>query len=259
VQVSPYGLRSLNEHLFVLDYFGATIIQIIQRMKFPDLKAVYVNCTLKKSPATSHTSLLMQVSKAIMKKEGVDVEEIRLIDHDVATGVYPDMREHGWDKDEWPALFKKIFAADKFIERLYAMSGMTNEKGQYKFYGKVGGCVVTGNEDGVKHCAMGILYAIQHVGYSIPPQADCGWIGEVGPGASYGDTEWKGEKLDRPVGADSNFTNRNTTFMTYNLMHLAQILKSNGGYPAYGNSREAWDDGKRWEFENPEYRQAEKK
>jgi multimeric flavodoxin WrbA len=153
----------------------------------------------------------MNVSKAIMKKEKVGIDEIRLIDHDVPTGVYPDMTEQGYEKEEWPSIFKRIMEADilivgtplwlgekssiaqKLIERLYGMSGETNNKGQYIFYGKVGGCIITGNEDGIKHAAMGILYSLQHVGYSIPPQADCGWIGAVGPGPSYGDTEWKGE------------------------------------------------------------------
>lgn len=115
---------------------------------------------------------------------------------------------------------------------------MINDKGQYLFYGKVGGTIITGNGDGVKHCAMGVLYALQHLGYSIPPQADAGWIGEVGPGPSYGDTEWNGKKLSPPLGTDSDFTNKNTTFMTYNLLHLASTLKEQGGYPSYGNSRE---------------------
>jgi multimeric flavodoxin WrbA len=239
---------------------------------FSQLKALYINCTLKKSPDKSHTDTLMNVSKEIMKKEKVSIEEFRFIDHNIATGIYPDMTEHGWKEDEWPALFKKVNEADiliigtpiwlgekssecqKLIERLYAMSGKTNEKGQYLFYGKAAGCVITGNEDGVKHCAMGILYALQHVGCSIPPQADAGWIGEVGPGPSYGDTEWQGKKISPPLGTDSDFTNRNTTFMTYNLLHLANMLKNQGGYPKYGNSREEWDNGKRWEFENPEYR-----
>lgn len=233
-------------------------------MNTPDfsiLKAIYVNCTLKKSPRQSHTSGLMDVSQTIMEKEGVSVEHIRFVDHDVAFGVYPDMTEYGEKVDEWLELFKRIFDADiliigtpiwlgekssvaqKLIERLYAMSGKTNDKGQYLFYGKVGGCIVTGNEDGIKHCAMGILYALQHIGYSIPPQADCGWIGEVGPGPSY---------LDEESDAKNNdFTNRNTTFMTYNLLHLAKMLKENKGYPKYGNSRDAWDDGSRWNFENP--------
>lgn len=226
---------------------------------FSNLKAIYVNCTLKKSPRQSHTSGLIDVSKRIMEKEGVTVEQIRFVDHNVAFGVYPDMTAYGEEVDEWPELFKQIFDADiliigtpiwlgekssvahKLIERLYAMSGKTNDKGQYLFYGKVGGCIITGNEDGVKHCAMGLLYALQHIGYSIPPQADCGWIGEVGPGPSY---------LDKESNAKNNdFTNRNATFMTYNLLHLAKILKENKGYPNYGNSKEAWDDGKRWDFE----------
>jgi multimeric flavodoxin WrbA len=241
-------------------------------MDFSNIKAVFVNCTLKKSPQKSHTAELFKLSKHIMEKENVQVDEIRLIDHDVASGVYPDMTEHGWDKDEWPELFKKIIAADiliigtpiwlgeksseaqKLIERLYSMSGKTNEKGQYIYYGKVGGCIITGNEDGVKHCAMGILYSLQHVGYSIPPQADSGWIGEVGPGPSYGDEEWAGEKLNAPAGFESDFTNKNTTFMTYNLLHLAYMLKNQGGYPAYGNSNKDWQNGNKWGFENPEYR-----
>ncbi|MEO9532688.1 MAG: NAD(P)H-dependent oxidoreductase [Crocinitomicaceae bacterium] len=244
----------------------------MNQIDFSQLKAIYINCTLKKSPQKSHTQSLMEVSKSIMNKENVKIDEIRLIDHQVASGVYPDMTEHGWEVDEWKEISKRVLDADilivgtpiwlgeksseaqKLIERLYSLSGMTNDKGQYLFYGKAGGCIVTGNEDGVKHCAMGILYSLQHVGYSIPPQADCGWIGKVGPGPSYGDKEWQGEKLDQPVGFDSDFTNRNTTFMTYNLLHLAMMLKNNGGYSSYGNSREEWDDGKRWEFENPEYR-----
>jgi len=56
-----------------------------------------------------------------------------------------------------------------FIEKLYAHSGQQNEKGQAVFYGKVGGALITGNEDGVKHCGMGILYSLQHVGFTVPP------------------------------------------------------------------------------------------
>ncbi|MGZ0016817.1 flavodoxin family protein [Yeosuana sp. AK3] len=244
----------------------------MKKPDFSNLSAIYVNCTLKKSPQKSHTETLMAVSRRIMEKENVKTEEIRLVDHQVANGVYPDMTKHNWDKDEWPTLFEKIIKADilivgtpiwlgekssvaqKLIERLYAMSGETNAKGQYIYYGKAGGCIITGNEDGIKHCAMGILYSLQHIGYSIPPQADCGWIGKVGPGPSYGDTDWQGEKIDPPVGFESSFTNRNTTFMTYNLLHLANMLKSNGGYSEYGNSRRKWDNGTRWNFENPEYR-----
>lgn len=235
---------------------------------FAGLKALFFNCTLTKSPAPSHTELLIKVSQSIMEKHGVQTELIRAIDHDIATGIYPDMREHGWDNDEWPELYEKVKAANilviagpiwlgdnssvtkRIIERLYANSSDQNEKGQYLNYGKVGGCLITGNEDGIKHCAMNILYSLQHIGYTIPPQADAGWIGEAGPGPSYGDTLEDGSV----VGSNNDFTNRNTTFMTWNLMHLARTLKEIGGIPAYGNQRSKWDAGARFDFENPEYR-----
>lgn len=236
---------------------------------FTGLKALFINGTLTKSPDKSHTDALIDISSKIMQKQSVQAETIRLIDHpDVATGVYPDMHEHGWDKDEWPELYKKVQSADilvlagpiwlgdnssqikKIIERLYAQSGDLNEQGQYAFYGKVGGCLISGNEDGLKHCAMNILYSLQHIGYTIPPQADAGWLGEAGPGPSYGD------KLDdgKRAGFDNDFTNRNTTFATWNMMHMAKLLKDNGGIPAEGNQRSKWDAGARFDFENPEYR-----
>jgi multimeric flavodoxin WrbA len=231
---------------------------------YSDLRALFINCTLKRSPERSHTDGLARISEEIMRKQSVTVESIRAIDRDIATGVWPDMTEHGWDRDEWPAISEQVMAADilvictpiwlgekssvctKIIERLYGNSHLLNDAGQYAYYGRVGGCLVTGNEDGVKHCAMNVLYSLQHLGYVIPPQADAGWIGEAGPGPSY---------LDPGSGGPENdFTNRNTTFMTWNLLHLARMLKDAGGIPAHGNQRSEWDAGCRFDFENPEYR-----
>ena len=81
---------------------------------------------------------------------------------------------------------------------------------------------------------MNILYSLQHLGYTIPPQADAGWIGEAGPGPSYLDAD--------SGGLDNDFTNRNTTFMTWNLLHVARMLKDAGGdararQPALGVGR----------------------
>jgi multimeric flavodoxin WrbA len=152
------------------------------------MRALYINCTLKRSPERSHTQGLVDRSRVIMDRHGVETDLIRAIDHDIATGVWPDMTEHGWDSDEWPALFQRVLAADvlvlagpiwlgdnssvtkKVIERLYACSSLPNDTGQYAYYGRVGGCLVSGNEDGVKHCAMNGLYRLQHLGYTIPPQ-----------------------------------------------------------------------------------------
>ena len=66
------------------------------RWDFSDLTALFINCTLKRSPERSHTQGLADVSIEIMRRQGVSVEEVRAIDHDLATGVWPDMTEHGW-------------------------------------------------------------------------------------------------------------------------------------------------------------------
>lgn len=235
---------------------------------FSGLKAMFFNGTLERAPGESHTDLLINASRKIMEKHGVKTELIRVIDSGIATGLWPDMTKHGWDSDTWPEIYKRVQETDilviagpiwlgdnssetkKIIERLYAVGHEQNEKGQYKFYGKVGGCLITGNEDGVKHCAMNILYSLQHLGFAIPPMADAGWLGEIGPGPSYGDKLPDGTR----AGFDSDFTNRNTTFMTWNLMHLAKMLKDAGGMPAHGNQRSEWDKGERFDWQNPEYR-----
>ena len=234
------------------------------RWDFSGLKALFLNCTLKKTPAKSHTQGLIDMSSAIMEKVGVVVQDVRPVDFAIANGVYPDMTEHGWDRDDWPDLYGTVMEADilvitspiwlgdkssvctKVIERLYASSGDLNDKGQYAYYNKVGGCLITGNEDGAKHCAMNILYSLQHLGYLIPPQADAAWVGEAGPGPSY---------LDAGSGGPENdFTNRNTTFMTWNLMHMARMIRDAGGLPAHGNQRSEWEAGCRFDHPNPEFR-----
>ncbi|HJX75318.1 MAG TPA: flavodoxin family protein, partial [Gaiella sp.] len=215
-----------------------------ERWDFSDLRALYVNCTLKPSPEPSHTQGLIALSAAIMAANGVAVEQVRAVDHELAPGVWPDMREHGAARDDWPELYVEVQAADilvlcspiwlgdkssvctRVIERLYGNSSLLNDDGQYAYYGKVGGCLITGNEDGIKHCAMNVLYSLQHLGYTVPHPADAGWIGAAGPGPSY---------LDPGSGGPENdFTNRNTTFMTWNLMHLARMLRDAGGIPAHG-------------------------
>ncbi|HLU61426.1 MAG TPA: flavodoxin family protein [Gammaproteobacteria bacterium] len=228
------------------------------------LKAAFINCTLKKPPEVSHTAALMQVAEHIMRRHGVEVTHLRVVEHDVPPGIYPDMREHGYVSDEWPELWERVVrpadilvigtpiwlgqlsaVCKTIIERLYAQSADMNDKGQYVFYGKVGGCIVTGNEDGIKHVGMEVLYSLQHIGYTIPPQADAGWIGPAGPGPSY---------LDEGSGGPQNdFTQRNTTFMAWNLMHLAAMLKNSGGMPAWGNLPEKWNAGCKFGHPDPDY------
>jgi NADPH-dependent FMN reductase len=112
---------------------------------YDDLSALFFNCTLKPSPQLSHTQGLIDRSAAIMAAQNVRTETIRAADHDIATGVWPDMTEHGAVADAWPRLYQKVLAADilviagpiwlgdnssvtkRVIERLYACSHLLND------------------------------------------------------------------------------------------------------------------------------------
>ncbi len=115
---------------------------------FSALQALFINTSLKKKPSESHTKLLLNVSAEIMAKNGVAVEHVHMLSHVIPPGIYPDMTEHGWDRDDWPMLWEKVKAANILvigspiwlgeessvcrilIERLYGMSGELNDKGQ---------------------------------------------------------------------------------------------------------------------------------
>src|SRR4051812_2649382 len=134
--------------------YGPAMTQ--DELDFSSLRTLFINTTLTRSPGTSHTQRLIDVSAAIMTKHGVTVDQFRSVDHPIATGVYPDMREYGWPQDVWPELFERVIGADiliiagpiwlgdnssetkKVIERLYAHSGELNDRGQWLYYGKVG-------------------------------------------------------------------------------------------------------------------------
>ncbi len=231
---------------------------------FSGLRCVVFNGTLQRSPAVSNTDALVAVSRHIMTSLGVTVDTIRTVDHTIPPGVWPDMRDQGYDVDDFPELYRTcvepadmillatpIWLGDqssqtrKIIERLYAYSGETNEATQWAYYGKVGGVLITGNEDGGKHCAAQMLYALQHIGCVIPPQSDSYWTGEAGPGPSYLDLDGQGTR--------NHWTTRNAVFMTWNMLHFARMLKDAGGVPAYGNLTRNWNLADP-DHPNPEYR-----
>lgn len=232
--------------------------------RYDDLRAVIFNGTLERSPEPSHTDGLLAIVLSILERTGVETVQVRTVDHEIPPGVWPDMRDHGYETDDFPAIYRDAVApADiilvagpiwlgdqssqtrKIIERLYAYSADVNSAGQWSYYGKVGGALTTGNEDGGKHVSAQILYALQHIGLAIPPQSDAYWNGEAGPGPSYLDPE--------SGGPENAWTTRNTVFMTWNVLHLARMLKDAGGFPAYGNSTHDWNLSQPT-HPNPEFR-----
>jgi multimeric flavodoxin WrbA len=197
-----------------------------------NLKAIFLNCTLKKSPETSNTEALIQKAKKLFSDLGVESRIVRLIDHDIAFGVTSDEGKG----DEWPKILDEIKASDILIlctpiwlgdkssickMAIERIDGSTSEqepeKGQYPLYNKVGGVLITGNEDGAKRVSADVLFSLNHSGCTIPPNSGAYWVGKAGPGPSY--IEGEGDK--------HLFTNKNLRLMVYNLVNVAKVLKQN--------------------------------
>ena len=203
------------------------------------LKAVLLNCTLKKSPAESNTQALMDI--VIETLEGLDVEceSIRVVDYNVPFGVSSDEG----DGDEWPKILAKVLSADILIigmpiwfgvrssvaqlviERLDGTYNSTNDVGQYPMYNTVAGVVVTGNEDGAHDCSATTLFNLSHLGCTIPPNADTYWVGDAGPGPSFIEAN----------GKDHAYTRKTAGWMAHNVVHFARMLKERP-IPAEGNT-----------------------
>ena len=203
------------------------------------LSAVLLNCTLKKSPAVSHTQGLLDIVIGHLEDQGVACETIRVVDHYVPFGVSSDEG----DGDEWPAILERVLAAQILvigtpiwfgvrssvaqlvIERLDGTYQSTNAVGQYPLYNTVGGVVVTGNEDGAHDAAGTTLFNLSHLGCTIPPNADTYWVGDAGPGPSFLDSG----------GAEHPYTQKTARWMAHNLVHMARILQATP-IPADGNT-----------------------
>lgn len=202
------------------------------------LKAVFLNCTLKRSPEVSNTEGLIKKVVEWFDRMDVESEIIRVVDYNIPTGVTSDEGEG----DEWPQILEKIKAAQILvigtpiwfghrssvaqlvIERLDGTYNERNEAGQYPLYNKVGGVVVTGNEDGAHSAAESTLFNLSHLGCTIPPNSDTYWVGVAGPGPSY---------LEE--GQDHDYTKRTTRWMAHNLVHMARKLQESP-IPAEGNT-----------------------
>lgn len=197
-----------------------------------ELKAIFINCTLKKSPETSNTEALIKKAVQLFSDLGVQSKIIRIADHKVAFGVTSDEGED----DAWPGILEDIKRSDililcspiwlgdksaickMVIERI---DGSTSEqepvKGQYPLYNKVAGVLVTGNEDGAKRVSADVLFSLNHSGCTIPPNSMAYWVGKAGPGPSYIEAD----------GKKHLFTNKNVRLMVHNLTNMAKKLKEN--------------------------------
>lgn len=196
------------------------------------LKALFLNCTLKKSPETSNTAAFIDEAAKIFKELDVETETIRVVDHNVKFGTTSDEGEG----DDWPMILDKVKEADMVIyatpiwrgdrgsvakmvaERFDGvMSEDTKENGQFLTYNKVGGVMVDGNEDGAKKAISSLVFDLSEHGFTIPVNGFTYYVGEAGPGPSYIEAE----------GNKHEFTNNMILLMVHNMVHLAKTLKEN--------------------------------
>ncbi len=167
------------------------------------MRALVLNCTLKRSPESSNTEALAKVVSDELTARRVQVETIRVVDHQLEPGVETDLGAG----DEWPAIHEKLCAseilviatptwlgrpssvAQRVLERMDAMISETDEESRPVAYNRVAGVVVTGNEDGAHHVISEIAGALIDIGYTVPGQAWTYWNMGPGPGPSYSDTD----------------------------------------------------------------------
>ena len=203
------------------------------------LKALFLNCTLKKSPETSNTEAFIDQAKMMFKELNVETESIRVVDENVNFGNSSDEGKN----DGWPGILKKVKSSDIVIiatpiwrgdrssvakivgERFDGIWEEADEEtGQYPTFNKVGGVMVDGNEDGAKKAISSICFDLSEHGFTLPVNAFSYYVGKAGPGPAY--IEAKGDR--------HFFTNRTLYLMVHNMVHLAKVLNENP-YPTNVN------------------------
>ncbi len=201
------------------------------------LKALALNCTLKRGTDPSSTELMLSKVLEELGKHDVEGEIVRAANLDIKAGVTSDEGEG----DAWPDIREKIVAADIFIigtpvwlgqpssvakrvlERLDAFLGETDDRGRMPSFGKVAVAAVVGNEDGAHHCHAEVFQALNDVGFTIPAGAGTYWVGEAMGSVDFKDLKSTPEKVVQ--------TN---AMLAANAAHLARLLKQNS-YPGVGS------------------------
>ena len=79
---------------------------------FTGLRALFINCTSQAlAGAQQHPGAGRREPHDHGAARRRTSTSLRAIDHDIATGVWPDMPEHGWATDDWPEIFELVKAA----------------------------------------------------------------------------------------------------------------------------------------------------
>lgn len=198
------------------------------------LRALGMNCTLKRGPDASSTQKLLDQLLRALTNHGVETSSVRVVDHDVKPGVKADEG----DGDAWPSLRRQVLDANilvlatpiwmgqpssvakRVLERMDAFLDEIDEQGRYPTFGRVAAVAVVGNEDGAHHVTAELYQALADVGFTIPAGSSAYWVGEAMGSVNYKDLKRTPEKLAGTIKT-----------LACNAAHLAALLKAQP-YPA---------------------------
>lgn len=202
------------------------------------VRALILNCTLRRTPSKSQTQTLTDKAVTLLQSEGVECELVRVIDHDIEQEYwdgYDDWTagEKARRQDEWPWLLERIKAADILLiatpitlnmcssaahivlEKLNLYDEVDPETGQFPFYNKVAGILLSGIEDGAYHVAATVLSNLMRLGFTVPPNSIAYWLGPAGTGPGYIEAH-----------GDRHFhTNKLVRYMIKNVTYMARLLQ----------------------------------
>jgi multimeric flavodoxin WrbA len=193
------------------------------------LTAIALNCTLKAKGESSTDAMIDVLAKAFAKHDVTLTETIRIAAHDVKTGVTSDEG----DGDAWPAIRKKVLAADililgtpiwmgqmgsvakRVLERMDAFLSETDDAGRTPSFGKVAVAAIVGNEDGAHIASAQMFQSLIDTGWTVPAAAACYWVGEA-----MGSVDFK----DLPK--TPKIVTETAAMTASNAAHLAKLLKA---------------------------------
>jgi multimeric flavodoxin WrbA len=194
------------------------------------LKALALNCSLKREGESSSTDRLLKEVLEALAQHDAKGEIVRIAAFDIKPGVTADEGEG----DEWPGLLRQILDTDilvlgtpiwlgqpssvakRVLERMDAFFGEPDGSKRLPPFGKVAIVAVVGNEDGAHHVCAELYQALNDVGFTIPASGGTYWVGEAMGKVNYQD-----------LGKTPDKVAANTQMLASNAAHLARLLKSN--------------------------------
>ncbi len=180
----------------------------------------------------SHTEVLSELVVENLSRFGVKSEIVRLVEYDIPPGTKSNMGKG----DEWPGIQKKILDSDiivfatpiwwgvqsslmqRAIERLDELHTELRETGKSRLTNKVGGIVITGEEDGEQHITGNLSNFLLSIGVTLPPLCAVSYQGEY--------TRATKRSLLNKFRREKS-TSQAAATMASNLAHFARLLREN--------------------------------